>query len=171
DIIWGPLPLRDTNGAIYFPLEGSGLYHNLEVVEAIKRDNWDISVEWTRIAIPNFPEKFDSMTLEELQQLKPGLYEYPFEKVRSMVDTRAKMKKAIKDGSMSFENYGLEELDALFMEELMKEVLPRTPLAVLDLYKGMGNSCYGKLAEKPHGKKLPSYNNLLFASFITSWCR
>ena len=35
NIIWGPLPLRDTNGAIYFPLEGSGLYHNIEVLEAI----------------------------------------------------------------------------------------------------------------------------------------
>ena len=171
DIIWGPLPVRDMNGAIYFPLEGSGLYHNLEVLEAIKRDNWEISVEWTRIAIPNIPENFENMTLEEAQKLRKGLYEYPLEKVRSMVDARAKMKKAIEKGSMSFENFGLDELNQLFMEQLMKELLPRTPLAVLDLYKGMGNSCYGKLAEKPHGKKLPSYNNLLFASFITSWCR
>lgn len=159
DIIWGPLPVRDTTGAIYFPLEGSGLYHNIEVLEAIARNNWDISVEWTRIAVP-ITENDNRFW-----------YEYPFKEVRAMVDVRATVKKAIKEGSLKFENTGLGEIEDAWLTEFAKRILPTVPLSVLDLYKGMGNSCYGKLAEKPHGKKLPAYNNLLFASFITSWCR
>jgi hypothetical protein len=168
--IWGPLPLRDTNGAIFFPLEGSGLYHNIEVLEAITRDNWEISVEWTRIAIPNFPENFYIMTLEELRQLKPMLYEYPFEEVRSMVSVRSIMKNAIKSGKFELEGIQVDEFTEEFLG-ILEPFLSQVPSAILDLYKGMGNSCYGKLCEKPHDKKLPAYNNLLFASFITSWCR
>ena len=164
NIIWGPLPLRDTNGAIYFPLEGSGLYHNIEVLEAIARNNWDISVEWTRIAVPYEPD------YSKLEDVRKGWYEYPFEKVRSMVDVRAIMKNAISSGKFELEGAEVDEFTRGFLG-ILEPFLSQVPSAILDLYKGMGNSCYGKLAEKPHGKKLPAYNNLLFASFITSWCR
>jgi hypothetical protein len=174
--IWGPLPLRDTNGAIYFPLEGSGLYHNLEVLEAIRRDNWEISVEWTKIAVP---------LAENDNRL---WYDYPFASVRNMLDLRAEAKNLLK-GKMSDEvKKGFEILSKQFPEYdfdlIIRSILskPKQKIngrfigeTILDLYKGMGNSAYGKFAEKPHGRKgkeqLSKMNNLVFASFITSWCR
>lgn len=176
--IWGCLPLRDTNGAIYFPLEGSGLYHNLEVREAIARDNWDISIEWTKIAVP----------FDENENLTP--YEYPFANIREILENRADVKTLIKGKIPSEFNKGMEILKAQnpelfdYFSLVLESLLPQLRIqggeraigeTILDLYKGMGNSCYGKFAEKPHGRKgkekLSRMNNLLFASFITSWCR
>jgi hypothetical protein len=123
----------------------------------------------------------------------PTYYAYPFAEIFKMVDARSIMKKAMKTGAFGDLNFG--NGSASFLEKIMRSIgiqlegldldddfakgflrtmepiLKEIPEMFLDAYKGMGNATYGCFAEKPHGKELPAYNNLLFASFITAWCR